>query len=125
MAPGPGIGLLDPRAVVESVGGDISFLQEIVDLFSEDSPKLLAGIRAAIAASDRQALERAAHTLKGSVSNFGAERARAAALQLEMLGRTGDLTGAAVACRSLEREVAQFTEALRALALHLSGTESS
>jgi two-component system sensor histidine kinase/response regulator len=111
---------LDREVILERVGGDVEFLQEIAGLFAEDCPKLLAEIRTAISTRDPEALQRAAHTLKGSVSNFGAEPARLAALRLEMLGRNGDLTEAPEACSVLEDEMQRFTAALAALARQLS-----
>jgi two-component system sensor histidine kinase/response regulator len=110
---------LDREAILERVGGDIEFFQEIAGLFAEDCPKLLTEIRTAISTRDPEALQRAAHTLKGSVSNFGAEPARLAALRLEMLGRNGDLTEAPEACSALEQEMQRFTAALAALAHQL------
>jgi HPt (histidine-containing phosphotransfer) domain-containing protein len=111
--------LLDRTAILDRVGGDVEFLDEIAALFAEDCPKLLADIRSAIAAGNPVGLERAAHTLKGSVANFGAEAARQAALRLELLGRSGDLQPAPEACTVLEREMERCTTALLALARQL------
>jgi HPt (histidine-containing phosphotransfer) domain-containing protein len=111
--------LLDSSAILDRVGGDVDFLEEIAALFAEDSPKLLGDIRRAIEAGNAGALERAAHTLKGSVANFGAEPAREAALQLEMMGRSGNLAPAVEVCNVLEREITRFTAALLALARQL------
>jgi len=97
----------------------VEFLDEIAALFAEDCPKLLADIRSAIEARNATALEHAAHTLKGSVANFGAEPAREAAFRLEMLGRSGDLKPAPEACAVLEQEMQRFTTALLALARQL------
>jgi two-component system sensor histidine kinase/response regulator len=110
---------LNREAILERVGGDVDFLQEIADLFAEDCPKLLTEIRSAITTGDPRALEHAAHTLKGSVSNFGAEPARQAAFRLEMIGRNGDLNEAPEAWATLEYEVQRFTEALATLAHQL------
>ncbi|HEX8985603.1 MAG TPA: Hpt domain-containing protein [Bryobacteraceae bacterium] len=112
--------VLDPDAIIDRVGGDAEFLQELTGLFAEDSPKLLGQIRSAIAAGDPRGLEYAAHALKGSVANFGAESARAAALRLELLGRAGDLQPAPEACAVLEQEIARFTDALEAFARKLN-----
>ena len=62
----------------------------------------------AIARGDGQALQRAAHSLKGTVRSFGAQAAGEAALRLEVMGRGGDLTQAAPACAELEQEVAHL-----------------
>jgi HPt (histidine-containing phosphotransfer) domain-containing protein len=87
-------------------------LQEIVRLFFAEAPALLARIQTAIAHGDGRALERAAHSLKGTVMSFGAQAAGAAALRLEVLGRGGDWTQAITACAELEREIAQLGNAL-------------
>ncbi|HVH60295.1 MAG TPA: hypothetical protein VM709_08175, partial [Candidatus Sulfotelmatobacter sp.] len=51
--------------------------------------------------------------LKGSVGNFAAKNAFAAAERLETMGRTGDLAAAGDASVTLESELALLTEALR------------
>ncbi len=69
-------------------------------------------IRQSIARGDGKALERAAHSVKGAVSSFGAQAAREAALKLEGIGRSGDLTHAAAAWAELESEITHLTQAL-------------
>ncbi len=70
----------------------------------------------ALSRRDAPALERAAHTLKGSVATFAAKAAQAAALRLEEIGRSGDLAAADAACKSLEAAIDDLTRALRAAA---------
>jgi two-component system sensor histidine kinase/response regulator len=112
--------VLDREALLDRVGGDLDFLQEIAGLFLEDCPRLLAEIRTAVSGGDARSLEHAAHTLKGSVSNFGAEAAREAAFRLETLGRAGDLAPAPEAFTNLEQEIQKFTQALNALSVELA-----
>ena len=69
-------------------------------------------MRAAITRGDSQALQRAAHALKGTVRSFGAQAAGDAALRLEVMGRSGDLTHAALAGAALEQAVADLERAL-------------
>ena len=66
-------------------------------------------------AADSVALERAAHTLKGSAGNFGPSRLAELALELELLGRTDDLGPAAAVLAELENELGWFQSALVAL----------
>lgn len=115
-----GLRVLDREALYERVGGDEEFLQEIAGLFLEDCPKLLSDIQSAVTAGNARALQHAAHTLKGSVANFGAEAARHAALRLEVLGREGNLRPAADAYSDLVQEIGRFTNALDSLARELS-----
>ena len=50
-------------------------------------------------------MQLAAHSLKGSVANFAAAAAVAAALRLEIMGHDGDLSHAGEAVAALEREI--------------------
>jgi HPt (histidine-containing phosphotransfer) domain-containing protein len=79
--------LIDRAAVLERVGGDEALLREIIEIFLAEYPPLVADIRSSVERQDAAALERSAHTLKGSVSNFGARSATEAALDLELMGR--------------------------------------
>lgn len=112
--------VLDRAALMERLGGDLDLFREIAGILRQDCPKLLSAIRSAVSGSDAPALERAAHTLKGCVANFGAEAAFQAAFQLERMARARKLDEAASACDSLEAEVTRFHEALDALARELS-----
>jgi HPt (histidine-containing phosphotransfer) domain-containing protein len=112
--------VIDREALLDRVGGDQDFLQEIASLFLEDCPKLLADVRTAVSSEDARGLEHAAHALKGSVANFGAEAARQAASRLETLGRAGDLKPAPEAYSTLEQEIGRFTQALGTLSRELS-----
>ena len=107
--------LLDRAQVLRRVGGDLELLKELTDIFLEECPELLSAVREAIAGRDGEALERAAHKIKGAVSNFSAHAAVEAALQLETMGREGDLTGAAPVCTALESSIERLKPALAAL----------
>jgi PAS domain S-box-containing protein len=85
---------LDESLALSRVGGDVELLKEVIELFLDDYPVTFEKIRSAVAASDAVALEHHAHSLKGSVSTFGANRAFEAAFALEKHGRSGDLRGA-------------------------------
>ena len=104
--------VLSPEGLLARVEGDRELLQEIVDLFFTETPGMQDSIRESIARGDGKALERAAHSVKGAVSSFGAQAAREAALKLESIGRSGDLTHAAGAWAELESELAHLTQAL-------------
>jgi HPt (histidine-containing phosphotransfer) domain-containing protein len=107
--------VLDLAEMLTHVDGDRQLLKEIVELFLEDCPKQLSDIRQAITQGDSAALMRTAHTLKGSVGNFAAKAAVDLALQLEMMGRQGNLAGAQEACSTLEKEIEHLKLALEAL----------
>jgi PAS domain S-box-containing protein len=97
--------VLDRAALLEHMEGDPELLAEMVALFLQDCPQLLAAVREALARGDARALRAAAHSLKGTVSNFAAPSATAAALRLERMGREGDLRQAEEGCAALETEI--------------------
>jgi HPt (histidine-containing phosphotransfer) domain-containing protein len=83
--------VLDHELAMIRVGGDAELLKELAQLFLEEYPRLVAELHAAHASGDAHQVERTAHGLKGSIANFGARQAVEAALQIEQLGRQGDL----------------------------------
>ncbi len=107
--------VFDVAEALERVGGDRELLAELVKLFEGESPRLLQEMREAIAREDAVALERAAHALKGSVGNFAAAAAVAAAQELERVARSGLLTQARALYSALETEIQQFRQALENL----------
>jgi signal transduction histidine kinase/CheY-like chemotaxis protein/HPt (histidine-containing phosphotransfer) domain-containing protein len=107
--------LLDEAALRDRVGDDPELLIEIISLFLDETPQLIAAIDDAIARGDATKVERTAHRLKGAVGNFGARAAASAASQLEVLGRGGDLGRASAGLGALKRELQQLEPALTAL----------
>ncbi len=68
-----------------------SMLVKLINVFLDNSPKLLAEARTALQSGDATGLRHAAHTLKGSCSNFGAQQLREACARLEDAGAAEDL----------------------------------
>jgi HPt (histidine-containing phosphotransfer) domain-containing protein len=108
--------IVDANALSAVTGGDAELMFQLVDLFFEGCPPLLADMRSALAAEDCAALQFAAHALKGSAGSLAAERTYDAALRLEMSARAGDLSNARHDLAAVEREIEQLREALSALA---------
>lgn len=106
---------LDHAIALERVGGDQNLLREIAVLFLIECPRIMAEIRAALETGNAMALERAAHSLKGSVGNFGARQAFDAALRLETIGRSRDLSLAAAAFDQLAAAMDSLHPSLVAL----------
>jgi HPt (histidine-containing phosphotransfer) domain-containing protein len=107
------LSVFDAAALLALVGDDKELMQEIVDLYLEEYPRILGDIRAAAASGEVRALEFSAHALKGSVSNMAARRAYDAAMELETLARADQLPGARDALPLLERELASLQRALQ------------
>ncbi|MBI3408993.1 MAG: response regulator [Planctomycetes bacterium] len=106
--------LLDRDALLAQVEGDVDLLRELVDMFHDERPRLTEQLRTALAQGEAMAVHKAAHTLKGAVSNFAAQAAREMAQTLENMGRANDLSGAGDVYEALALELEQVEEALRA-----------
>jgi PAS domain S-box-containing protein len=107
---------LDVTAALEELLGDQKLLTELAGLFLAECPRWVAEIHAAVACGDARRLQLAAHSLKGAVTSFVARDASEAALRLEKMGRSGDLSAAAGAVAALVQEVERLRPALTALA---------
>lgn len=113
--------IFDRQHVLELASGDMDFLRGLIDLFSESAPRLVTQISAHLAKSEPDAAYKKAHQLKGSIGNFGADRAREAAAEVEHLGRTGEIAAATARLPHLEAEVQALVAGLRALVREVAG----
>jgi len=104
----------DEQALMDHVDGDLEFLQETVDMLEEDGPELLDQIQAAVTARDAAALVKPAHTLKGIMGNFFAEKPERVARELERMGREEQLAHAETAVSTLRQETERLITALKA-----------
>jgi HPt (histidine-containing phosphotransfer) domain-containing protein len=81
--------LAELRGLPGEDGEDL--LQSVIQMFLEDTPQALAGLRTALATADARAVERIAHTVKGSSAYFGAYRFQDLCNAMETAGNAGDL----------------------------------
>jgi CheY-like chemotaxis protein len=108
--------VLDKATLLDRVEGDMELLGDMASMFLQECPRYLLEVRQAVARRDAAALQSSAHTLKGSVGNFAALKAAQAALQLEMMGREGDLAKSEPALRELEVEIERLKPVLEEFA---------
>jgi len=104
----------DPEEILGRVEGDRTFLRELVDIFVAEAPRTFAEIERCATEGDAGGMVRAAHLMRGSVSNFGANAAVEPARALEQMGRSG-LTQEASA------RVSELGRALESLYADLKG----
>jgi len=81
--------------------GDAQLLRGVAELFLVSETGLRSQLAAALSRSDGKEISRTAHSLMGSVGNFGAEKAMALAGELELMGQGNNLSGAGKVFRSL------------------------
>jgi HPt (histidine-containing phosphotransfer) domain-containing protein len=98
-------------------GGD-ALLVSLVDQFVSGGQDLLGVIRRSVTSGGLDGVAVAAHTLRGSASNFGAHRLMDACLVLEQRAVEGDLSGVEKEFDGVE---ASFLRAKAALRVHCGG----
>ncbi len=108
---------LDPAGLerlLEITGGDLEFLEELVDTFIADAATQLDALDGAAAAGDIEGLVRPAHSLKSNSENVGATALGDLARQLEADGRTGAVADATARAAELRTEFGAVHDALLA-----------
>ncbi len=108
----PRIDVLNHGEMLNRLGDDLELVTELIELFLEESPRLLVDVQFAVRHRDPKAIERSAHRLKVSAGNFGLNATVKTAMRLEVLGRTGDLADVEAICQSLCDEFRQLHEEL-------------
>jgi CheY-like chemotaxis protein/HPt (histidine-containing phosphotransfer) domain-containing protein len=109
---GNGETIIDYRGALVRLGGDEALFRDVVRLFDQDTPGLLQRIRTCIDEDDAEELQRAAHSLRGLVANFGAKGVAERARCLEQMAKSLRLEGAMNVADELEWKVAQLNQAL-------------
>jgi CheY-like chemotaxis protein len=91
-----GVSILDAAALnnlLSALGGDFSFLVELIDTFLEDAPNLLYDLDQFIDNQDSSGVRRVAHSLKSNGADFGASAFSNLCKELEMMAKSGSLQG--------------------------------
>jgi CheY-like chemotaxis protein len=106
--------VFDVEFALRGVGGDRELLKEIIGVYFAECPRWMTEIGAAVARGEAATLRRMAHTLKGTVSVFGAGEVSALAQRLEDMGRDKCLQGSQEVCAALTEALARLGPALAA-----------
>ena len=101
------------RALSPSNG--TALLERVLQAYVNDTPTHLQTLRQAIAAADANNLRKAAHSLKSSSANVGAQALAQACKEMEQLGRNGSTVGAADMLAGMEREFQAVRQSLNAI----------
>jgi two-component system, sensor histidine kinase and response regulator len=107
--------VLDQSALarlLEMVGGDPDFVDELVDTFLGDAPQQLAELRTAVATGTAADAVRPAHTLKGTAGAIGARTVEATSRAIEQQAGGGSVDGLDDRVTELERALADLEAAL-------------
>jgi len=88
----------------KSCGDDFEFEQEVLTVFLRSAQTTLTNLDTVITIEQASEVEMQAHGLKGSCRTLGAEILGEICLELEIMGKDGDLTGAHAALGRAQRE---------------------
>ena len=96
-------------------------MDEVLQVFIAESQELLQQMEEALLqlendpddADTINAIFRAAHTIKGSCSNFGATGLAHVSMEMEKQGKVADFAGAAATLPALKTEFGLVTQALQ------------
>ena len=107
--------LYDYEGAMQRMGNDELLFQEMIYILREDAPRRFREMESGQAAGDWKVVQRAAHSLKGLVANFGAESAQQAAFQVEQLAKQGDGAALPAGISALREEMHKLVTALEPL----------
>lgn len=105
-------GVFDPASMFRNIGEDNHLFAQLVEMFLDQYPAMLANIKEGLIQADSVAVERTAHSLKGTAGNLCAPEVVLAASRLEALGHLGALQDAPPIYAHLEQEVLRLVQAL-------------
>ncbi len=100
---------------IRSLGGSNTpdLLDQIIRIYLESAAQLMASIRAGVQAADNDKVRKAAHTLKSSSANLGANGLAELCKKLELAARANAIATDAPALSEVETEYARVCAALQ------------
>lgn len=105
----------DSESLWRRVDHDRELLRELAEVFAEEAPQLLARIEEGIRRGSAAEAEQAVHKLKGSLLQFSAGTAAAAAQELERTAQSGSVARAEPLLTKLRHEIDLLKEALNTM----------
>ncbi len=109
---------MDKELLLKAFDDDWSFLQEVVEVFLSDYPRLLDELHKALQERDSDLLMRTAHSLKGMLKNFQADAAAEVAFEIETKGKSKDFDGIRNQIKTLQKHITEVDQMLRDVIKH-------
>lgn len=116
--------VLDPDVIASlrqlTAPGEPDVVNEVLQLFLDDVPRRIAALRNGLASGNIEAVHRAAHSLKGSAGNIGADTMAQVCKQLDEQGRLGNAAELAPLADALDLEYARVEAEIHRVLGHRS-----
>jgi HPt (histidine-containing phosphotransfer) domain-containing protein len=106
---------LDEAEILARVDGDWQLLADLCDLAQAELPRMIHSLAEEVNLGNANAVHRAAHRLKGSLSIFGTGPQIEDCLSMEELALKEDLSQTPELLSRLERHLEEFSAAVAAL----------
>jgi HPt (histidine-containing phosphotransfer) domain-containing protein len=98
----------------EMADGDKDFINSVISVFLEEVPQDLEGLEKALNEGNYEQVYQLAHKIKPNVDLLGMEQTRAAALEIETLGKSeANMSEIQSVFPSLKKDVEQVVSELR------------
>ncbi|MCP4631007.1 MAG: response regulator [bacterium] len=104
---------IDKSLLMKAFDGDRSFLEEVVEVFLSDYPRLMDDLHRAQKEGDSDLLMRSGHSLKGMLINFQADSAAEIAFEIEKMGNSQNFEEARPKIEELTVRITKVDEMLR------------
>jgi HPt (histidine-containing phosphotransfer) domain-containing protein len=105
---------IDFPAVLERIGGDASFLQDLLNLYFQEFGEKRQRLEEALSRGDSVQIQEVGHSLKGASANLSLAPLQNLARVIEMSGRDKDLEKAQQAIGTLDTEFQRLKAFLEA-----------
>jgi HPt (histidine-containing phosphotransfer) domain-containing protein len=105
----------DVAQTLERLAGDEMLLREVLQIFLDGAPTRIATLRQAVTQQIPEALEKAAHSLKGELGYLGISALSRQARELEDMGRNRDMQKAATVLVEFENGISAVLNQMRDL----------
>ena len=104
--------IIDVSSALERIGGDASFLKELLELYLEDFSEQFPLLEGALEERDFTAIQELGHSLKGSSANLSLTQLRETAFRIEKAGEANNLEDAQIAAIKLKNAFERFKDYL-------------
>lgn len=95
---------IDMSSVLERIGGDESFLYELLKLYTQDFLERFEELKKAVNDENYDTIQKLGHTLKGSSANLSLTSLQEASYEMEKAGRENNIERAKENLIILEQE---------------------
>jgi CheY-like chemotaxis protein/HPt (histidine-containing phosphotransfer) domain-containing protein len=103
---------VDIECLTEAAGRDPEQLCELIDLYLQQSSEVMKDLEAAIQTGTSREVERLAHKYFGASANCGMTAILGSLRELEQMGRSNELGGAAKSCACASEQLNQIRQFL-------------